>query len=1254
VPRHGMTAPGMAVPGSEESDKRRGLTGWPIRRKLVALVAGPLVVVLVTGAYVTIQAVEQLRQAQDAQKVAAAALQSNRLSQALENELLRSLTLYQTHSSANAVRLKDALTATDHAFEDLSKAEANAPRGGWDASIRVYLKGVADSRTRLTAARQRFAPGGINPSAFAGKNPPRSGYADLGSLQLAFTDIFEQPRALTQQLANLLAATTSDGRAVNAASVISALSQVTSEAAAEIVNVNIALTSGLTSSDPRRAADLQNTKIRQQDLIGLAEVHATPEQQSAISAGENDSFLLGLREEALAAASKGQRLPNGKGDAVLFTTTAGQRLAKLDTLVNKVTGDALDQASQDEHDSVVRLGLVALGALLLTVVITVFTAAVARSVSVPLRRLRSAAVETANVRLPAAVQQIDREGPEAQIVLPPALPPGEEGGPETTEVARAFDGLTAEAVLLAAAQVRLRRSLDDAFVSMSRRSQSMVEKQLAIIDELERTEEDPDQLRNLFRLDHLAARMRRYNDNLLVLAGSVVRTRSNAPVPIADVFRAATSEMEQYERVRLQPVSGAAVAGPAAGGLIHLLAELLDNAAMYSPPTSPILMAAAFMPDGGLRLEITDSGVGIPGSELAELNSRLASPGSFDMQVPSRMGLYVVARLAQRGGFGVQLAQRVGAAGTVAEVAVPAHLVMGSGGPAVEAPRTPDSLPQAGGAPTGLRGAAPLRPMPVGNAPVTPAGGTPAAEDDEEPVEAVGTTGETAPVAEAPAPVPLAAVSSAGASESTGAEEEPERATAELARLGRTPAPQAPVPAASTPAAAADVPDAPAPAPPLPSRRPGAALAGGPLADGPLATGPLAGGPLAAGPLAPGPLAAGPLADGPLAAGPLAGAPLAGAAPSGNGSPLTPGGPSPFAASAAAPPPPATDGAAASSGNGAASRAGGGFGVPGRPFTAGAPASGRRAAAGVGGPSAATAAAAAAAARAALSGGSSTTPSALFTAGGPADGDTAGQLPAVPASGAAPAAEHSGATTGSGPGQPESPAAPAAWDHGPAVEAARRNGSGAADVVPHPAVPQAGDSPAPVEAPAPFEAPVPVPAASASAAPPATPIYDTVSMWFSPDGGTGETERVIDLRDRPEATSRAPVSRWSSLGDQRWLATNARAAAAPEVAGTTEVGLPRRRPGANLIPSAAAAAPITAPATRADPALRAGVGGRPGDQGSRVDAEAVHGRLSSYQRGLTSARRARHLPADRSGDGLFTAPRGGDNEPGHLPGEQGG
>src|SRR3954466_7254531 len=286
--------------------------------------------------------------------------------------------------------------------------------------------------------------------------------------------------------------------------------------------------------------------------------------------------------------------------------------------------------------------------------------------------------------------------------------------------------------------------------------------------------------------------MRRYNDNLLVLAGPIVRTRTNAPVPIADVFRAATSEMEQYERVRLQPVSGAAVAGPAAGGLIHLLAELLDNAAMYSPPTSPILMAAAFTPDRGLRLEITDSGVGIPGSERAEGNGRLAGPGSFDMQVPSRMGLYVVARLAQRGGFAVQLAQRAGAAGTIAEVVVPPHLVMGTGASAAEAPRTPESLPQAGGTPAGLRGVTPLRPRPVGPVPISPATGIPGrpAADDPEAVpvasddEAVQAGGQSTPGGDVPAAVPFAVASSARAPEAPGADDEPERTTRRLPRRG--------------------------------------------------------------------------------------------------------------------------------------------------------------------------------------------------------------------------------------------------------------------------------------------------------------------------------------------------------------------------------------------------------------------------------------------------------------------------------------
>jgi hypothetical protein len=250
--------------------------------------------------------------------------------------------------------------------------------------------------------------------------------------------------------------------------------------------------------------------------------------------------------------------------------------------------------------------------------------------------------------------------------------------------------------------------------------------------------------------------------------------------------------------------------------------------------------------------------------------------------------------------------------------------------------------------------------------------------------------------------------------------------------------------------------------------------------------------------------------------------------------------------------------------------------------------------------------------------------------------------------------EQSASTTGS-VGRPDTPAAPAAWDNGAAAEAAR--GSSPAAVPPlvqdaAPAQPArerpATTVPAPAE---PLTGEVPLSGAERAG----TPIFDTVSMWFTTDGTTGETERVIDLRDRPDGSRpRATSSRWSSLGDQRWLATNARAAAEPEVAGTTEVGLPRRRPGANLIPSAAAAAPLTAPVARPEPPRRtAATAGARADRPGRADADLVRGRLSSYQRGLTSARRARHLPADRSDTGLFAA-GGGDDDPGHTPGEHGG
>jgi len=312
--------------------------------------------------------------------------------------------------------------------------------------------------------------------------------------------------------------------------------------------------------------------------------------------------------------------------------------------------------------------------------------------------------------------------------------------------------------------------------------------------------------------------------------------------------------------------------------------------------------------------------------------------------------------------------------------------------------------------------------------------------------------------------------------------------------------------------------------------------------------------------------------------------------------------------------------------------------------------------AGAGSPSAATAAAAAAAARAARSGGSGPgAASALFAARGPAT-DGRGTPPVEDD---APTGGRSGVRPEDLPdGSLLGPDSPTTGNEPAGADLPGSAGDDRADDLPPDLAP---DLPADAsEAPAAPVPSVPAPAEPLSGEVPAasveragTPIFDTVSMWFTTDSASGQTERVIDLRDRPaDDGTRAPSQRWSALGDQRWLATNARAAAGPEVAGTTEVGLPRRRPGANLIPSAASA--VTSPAARPESHRRApAVAGARGEGPGRVDADAVRGRLSSYQRGLTSARRARHLPADRPDGGLYGG-AGADNDSGRSSGDEGG
>jgi len=298
-------------------------------------------------------------------------------------------------------------------------------------------------------------------------------------------------------------------------------------------------------------------------------------------------------------------------------------------------------------------GVVTVVILLLVLVATL---AVARSMVRPLRRLREGALDIATVQLPERVRQLsEAQDPSASLdVAPIEVVSANEIG----QVARAFDQVHAEAVRLAGNEAMLRRSFNAMFVNLSRRSQSLIERLVRLIDSLEQNEQDPGRLANLFSMDHLVTRMRRNSENLLLLAGHDTARKWSGPVPLADVARAAASEIEQYSRVSLKIQPGIAVPGQAVSDVVHLLAELIENATVFSPEDTPVYVSAQDLASGGVLIDVSDNGVGVPEARLSEMNWRLDNPPVIDVSVSRHMGLFAVARLAERHGIRVRLRPR--------------------------------------------------------------------------------------------------------------------------------------------------------------------------------------------------------------------------------------------------------------------------------------------------------------------------------------------------------------------------------------------------------------------------------------------------------------------------------------------------------------------------------------------------------------------------------------------------------------------
>jgi signal transduction histidine kinase len=358
----------------------------------------------------------------------------------------------------------------------------------------------------------------------------------------------------------------------------------------------------------------------------------------------------------------------------------------IDSTTTAVTTGVEDQASAKRQEAIRDSAIVGVAMLVALLLVTLVAGTLVR----PLRRLRDGALKVAHEDLSRELERV-LAGGEPGPVKPLPVHTTEEIG----QVAHAVDELHEQAVLLAGEQARLQVQVGDMFETLSRRNRSLVDQQLSLIDSLERNEEDPERLQSLFRLDHLAARMRRNGANLLVLAGSRVAREQADPVPVLALINAAASEVEDYTRVVTATVPDSEVLGVVAGDVVHLLAELLDNALRYSPPSSQVRVSAVHTGNGGLVIEVSDAGLGMTESDLRVANTRLQSGGEVNPYTARHMGLFVVGRLAAQHGLVVRLRSTVAgdqSSGTTAGVYIPAELLL-RGGAALPIDTPPFGIP---------------------------------------------------------------------------------------------------------------------------------------------------------------------------------------------------------------------------------------------------------------------------------------------------------------------------------------------------------------------------------------------------------------------------------------------------------------------------------------------------------------------------------------------------------------------------------
>src|SRR5690242_7507961 len=626
-------------PGSSRS--RFALVNWRVRWRLAAIIAVPSLTAAVLGALTINGDVNNWQATGRVQHLAQLNHDVVNLSQDLEDELNVSAAFAATRPDNAGLQtsLKTAQNATDAAarqvvadsvgvttgagYQPGTVQDLNAVQAAINDLANVR-KGVIGSKFPASQIVRVFSGNLISPAnTFSGAIGNGANDAELQGNVTTLGALLRNENQVAVQRAILYAALVSPAGTLRAED-LATLQQAHEQAKADLADFNA-------STDTAEQQFYSNT-------VSGAQVDV---------ASSNEILAEQLATSQPGAVLRTQLNPdNWNRD---MTLAIGDTRMVTNDLATRITSRA-NMLRSDATTDLLVTGLVTL--LLLALVVMVSTI-VARSLIRPLRKLRTDALDVAGHKLPEMVRRLSQsEGSDEGVEIEPI---GVTSTDEIGEVARAFDQVHREAVRLAADEAMLRGNLNAMFINLSRRSQSLIERQLSLIDNLEQSEQDPGRLSSLFRLDHLATRMRRNSENLLVLAGHEVTRRWSQPVPLVDVLRAAISEIEQYERVVLNVQPGIVVVGQAVNDVVHLVAEIVENATTFSPEDTQVYVTGQPLTSGGVLLDITDNGVGISDQEMSHANWRLDNPPVVDVAVSRRMGLFVVGRLAARHGVRVRL-----------------------------------------------------------------------------------------------------------------------------------------------------------------------------------------------------------------------------------------------------------------------------------------------------------------------------------------------------------------------------------------------------------------------------------------------------------------------------------------------------------------------------------------------------------------------------------------------------------------------